>query len=282
MSRPTLPAAFATLALAPHHPPPHPHPRPTPGHALPASARRERHAHRLHARQRPLEGRAGRRRCDPPDQLRRRRRPTPPSAPTGAGSPSPANTMATPTSTSCRPPAANLSASPGTRPPMSRRAGHPTATSSSSRGAKRRPPGSGSSTRCHRRAGCRPPRPPPGLPGRHVRRRPPTSPTRRSATGDPEWRNYRGGQAQPIGIVSTDTWERTTPPWEGERQMDPVWMDGVVYYMSERDWAGNVWSFDPGTGTERQLTPPRRLRREVPRRGRRGGRLRAGRLPCTS
>ncbi len=71
---------------------------------------------------------------------------------------------------------------------------------------------------------------------------------------DPEWRNYRGGQAQPIGIVSTSSWERTTPPWEGERQMDPVWMDGVVYYMSERDWASNVWSFDPGTGTERQLT----------------------------
>ncbi len=71
---------------------------------------------------------------------------------------------------------------------------------------------------------------------------------------DPEWRNYRGGQAQPIGIVSTSSWERTTPPWEGERQMDPVWMDGVVYYMSERDWASNVWSFDPGTGTERQVT----------------------------
>ena len=71
---------------------------------------------------------------------------------------------------------------------------------------------------------------------------------------DPEWRNYRGGQAQPVGIVSTSTWERVTPPWEGERQMDPVWMDGVVYYMSERDWASNVWSFDPSTGTERQLT----------------------------
>ena len=71
---------------------------------------------------------------------------------------------------------------------------------------------------------------------------------------DPEWRNYRGGQAQPVGIVSTSTWERVTPPWEGERQMDPAWMDGVVYYMSERDWASNVWSFDPSTGTERQLT----------------------------
>ena len=71
---------------------------------------------------------------------------------------------------------------------------------------------------------------------------------------DPEWRNYRGGQAQPIGVVSTSTWERVTPPWEGERQMDPAWMDGVVYYLSERDWAGNVWSFDPRTGMEKQLT----------------------------
>ncbi len=71
---------------------------------------------------------------------------------------------------------------------------------------------------------------------------------------DPEWRNYRGGQAQPISVVSTDDWERITPPWEGERQMDPVWMDGVVYYMSERDWASNVWAFDPATGEERQVT----------------------------
>ncbi len=71
---------------------------------------------------------------------------------------------------------------------------------------------------------------------------------------DPEWRNYRGGQAQPISVVSTDSYERVTPPWEGERQMDPVWMNGVVYYMSERDYAANVWSFDPATGAEVQVT----------------------------
>ena len=71
---------------------------------------------------------------------------------------------------------------------------------------------------------------------------------------DPEWRNYRGGQAQPVSIVSTATWDRATPPWEGERQLHPVWMDGAVYYLSERDWASNVWSFDPRTGVERQLT----------------------------
>ena len=71
---------------------------------------------------------------------------------------------------------------------------------------------------------------------------------------DPEWRNYRGGQAQPIAVVSTDTWERKTPSWEKERQLAPVWLDGVVYYLSERDFAANVWSYDPKTGKDRQLT----------------------------
>jgi len=71
---------------------------------------------------------------------------------------------------------------------------------------------------------------------------------------DPEWRNHRGGQAQPISVVSTDTWQRSTPSWEGERQFAPVWMDGMVYYMSERDYAANVWTYDPATGQDRQLS----------------------------
>jgi tricorn protease len=71
---------------------------------------------------------------------------------------------------------------------------------------------------------------------------------------DPGWRNYRGGQAQPVRVVSLSSLELQTPPWEGERHLDPTWMDGTVYYMSERDWASNVWSFDPRTGAERQLT----------------------------
>ena len=69
---------------------------------------------------------------------------------------------------------------------------------------------------------------------------------------DPEWRNYRGGQAQPISVVSLESYERETPPWEGERQMSTAWMDGTVYYISERDWAANVWSWNPRTGEETQ------------------------------
>ena len=71
---------------------------------------------------------------------------------------------------------------------------------------------------------------------------------------DPGWRNYRGGQAQPISVVSLSDYSRSFTPWEGERHVEPAVMDGVVYYISERDWAGNVWSWDPTTGEERQLT----------------------------
>ncbi|MDC0160563.1 PDZ domain-containing protein [Gemmatimonadales bacterium] len=71
---------------------------------------------------------------------------------------------------------------------------------------------------------------------------------------DPGWRNYRGGQAQPIRVVSTSTLDLEHPSWEGERHLDPTWMDGMVYFMSERDWASNVWAYDPASGQDRQLT----------------------------
>jgi tricorn protease len=71
---------------------------------------------------------------------------------------------------------------------------------------------------------------------------------------DPEWRNYRGGQAQPIWVVDLDTHALVKPEWEGERQLSPVWIDDVVYFLSERDWMFNVWSFDTRTAETRQRT----------------------------
>lgn len=72
---------------------------------------------------------------------------------------------------------------------------------------------------------------------------------------DPEWRNYRGGQAMPIWIVDLETKELiTTPQLDKERHLDPIWLNGVVYYLSERDYTSNIWSFDPKTKTEKQIT----------------------------
>lgn len=72
---------------------------------------------------------------------------------------------------------------------------------------------------------------------------------------DPEWRNYRGGQAKPIWIADLKTLElMQTPQTDNERHTDPVWLNNVVYFLSERDYANNVWSFNPANKELKQLT----------------------------
>lgn len=72
---------------------------------------------------------------------------------------------------------------------------------------------------------------------------------------DPEWRNHRGGQAKPIWIVDLKDYSlKMTPQTDNERHTDPVWMGNKVFYISERDFLANIWSFDPATGQEKQET----------------------------
>lgn len=72
---------------------------------------------------------------------------------------------------------------------------------------------------------------------------------------DPEWRNYRGGQAKPIWIMDMKNYDlKMTPRTDNERHTSPVWLNGIVYYLSERDFANNVWSYNPKTGENKQLT----------------------------
>jgi tricorn protease len=72
---------------------------------------------------------------------------------------------------------------------------------------------------------------------------------------DPEWRNYRGGQAKPIWIVDMKNYSlKMSPQTDNERHTDPVWLNNVVYFLSERDYANNIWSFNPATNESKQLT----------------------------
>jgi tricorn protease len=72
---------------------------------------------------------------------------------------------------------------------------------------------------------------------------------------DPEWRNYRGGQAQPIWIMNLqDKTLVQTPQTDRERHTDPVWFKGEVYFLSERDYANNVWKFNPKTKDLKQIS----------------------------
>lgn len=72
---------------------------------------------------------------------------------------------------------------------------------------------------------------------------------------DAEWRNYRGGQAKPIWITDLKNNNlKMTPQTDGERHTDPTWLNNVVYYLSERDYANNIWSFNPTNNESKQLT----------------------------
>jgi tricorn protease len=71
---------------------------------------------------------------------------------------------------------------------------------------------------------------------------------------DDEWRNYRGGQNRPIWIMDLNTNDVVTPPWSGSKDIDPVWIGETVYFLSDRDWVNNVWSYDTRTRQLAQLT----------------------------
>ena len=72
---------------------------------------------------------------------------------------------------------------------------------------------------------------------------------------DVEWRNYRGGQAQPIWILNLkDNSLIKTPQTDRERHSEPVWFKDDVYFLSERDYANNVWKFNIKTKDLKQIT----------------------------
>ncbi|MDW3190730.1 MAG: PDZ domain-containing protein [Cytophagales bacterium] len=72
---------------------------------------------------------------------------------------------------------------------------------------------------------------------------------------DPEWRNYRGGQAMPIWILNLETLElERTPQPDRERHLDPVFFGNKVYFLSERDYTSNIWSYDLTTKAYEQVT----------------------------
>lgn len=72
---------------------------------------------------------------------------------------------------------------------------------------------------------------------------------------DLEWRSYRGGQNTPLVILNLRKLEEThLPNPDRSTDLHPVWQDGKVYFLSDRDWAMNVWSYDPATAALEQIT----------------------------
>jgi tricorn protease len=71
---------------------------------------------------------------------------------------------------------------------------------------------------------------------------------------DVEFRSYRGGQNTPLTITDVANGSETRIPNERTMDIDPVWVGETIYFLSDRDWATNVWSFDTRSSQLKQLT----------------------------
>jgi tricorn protease len=69
-----------------------------------------------------------------------------------------------------------------------------------------------------------------------------------------EMRNYRGGQNQPIRVMNLKTYAMDKLPWTDSRDQQPVWLGKTIYFISDRDWTNNVWSYDTGSKALKQIT----------------------------
>ncbi len=71
---------------------------------------------------------------------------------------------------------------------------------------------------------------------------------------DVEWRSYRGGQNTPLVIMDLASLDEVKIPNERSMDLYPVWLGSKVFFVSDRNWTENVWSYDVGTKVLAQVT----------------------------
>ncbi len=71
---------------------------------------------------------------------------------------------------------------------------------------------------------------------------------------DVEWRDYRGGQNTPLIIVDLKTLNETLLPNNKTTDRHPVWLNDVIYFLSDRTHTSNVWSYNTKTKAVTQIT----------------------------
>ncbi len=71
---------------------------------------------------------------------------------------------------------------------------------------------------------------------------------------DTEWRAYRGGQNTPLIILDIETSEETLLPHDNTTDVQPLWMNDDIYFLSDRDLVMNIWKYNVKTKNLTQLT----------------------------
>ncbi|THH40410.1 S41 family peptidase [Neolewinella litorea] len=76
----------------------------------------------------------------------------------------------------------------------------------------------------------------------------------RMSRWDSEWRAYRGGQNTPLILLDLATQEEVLLTNEQTTDVQPTWIGEIVYFLSDRNGAMNVWAYDPAAEALRQVT----------------------------
>jgi tricorn protease len=68
------------------------------------------------------------------------------------------------------------------------------------------------------------------------------------------WRHYRGGRTHPIRLLNLADHSVEKLPWNNSNDSAPMWVGNTVYFLSDRNFTVNLFSYDARTKEVSQLT----------------------------
>jgi tricorn protease len=68
------------------------------------------------------------------------------------------------------------------------------------------------------------------------------------------WRHYRGGRTHPISVMNLADHSVTKLPWKDSNDSYPEWIGNTVYFLSDRNFTTNLFSYNADTKELKQLT----------------------------
>ena len=69
-----------------------------------------------------------------------------------------------------------------------------------------------------------------------------------------QWRHYRGGRTHPIRVIDLGNHAVEKLPWTDSNDTSPMWVGDTIYFLSDRNGATNLFSYDRRTKQVAQLT----------------------------
>src|SRR6266542_4739436 len=68
------------------------------------------------------------------------------------------------------------------------------------------------------------------------------------------WRHYRGGRTHPIRIMTLADHTVEKLPWQNSNDGSPMWVGNTIYFLSDRNFTTNLFSYGLDTKEVKQLT----------------------------